>query len=108
MGGIVFNGQVNARLHLVQNEGIRASLRDGAAYAFAAVGTRLSEIATLETLTQVIRVFAGALRAVWLLVVGVGLLTFVLVPLQRAMTLKKENHSGFGMKENEKQREGST
>ncbi|KAH6644887.1 major facilitator superfamily domain-containing protein [Boeremia exigua] len=97
MGGIVFNGQINARVHLVQDEGLQASLRNGAAYAFAAGGERLSEIASSETLEQVISVYAGALRAVWFVVMGVGLLAFVLVPLQRAIELKKENNTSFNM-----------
>ncbi|KAF2705362.1 MFS general substrate transporter [Pleomassaria siparia CBS 279.74] len=99
MGGIVFNDQINARVHLIQDKDLRASLRDGAAYAFAAGGTRLSEITSSETLAQVIRVYAGALRVVWLVVMGAGLLAFVLVPLQEAIPLKKENHTEFGMKE---------
>ncbi|KAF2034878.1 MFS general substrate transporter [Setomelanomma holmii] len=80
---------MNARLGLVKDEGLRESLKDGAAYAFAAGGTGLRGIADSENLIQVIQVYARALKAVWLVVMAVGILAFVLVPLQRSIELKK-------------------
>ncbi|KAH5740175.1 hypothetical protein HBI18_048600 [Parastagonospora nodorum] len=99
MGGIVFNGQVNARSHLVQDASLRDSLRDGAAYAFAAGRSSLSSMIDPSSQLQVTHVYAKALRVVWLVVMAVGLLSFVLVPAERSIELKKENNTEFGMKE---------
>jgi MFS family permease len=99
MGGIVFNGQVNVRLDLIQDTSLRDSLQDGAAYAFAAGRNGLSSISDPTSLVQVIKVYAKALKVVWLVVMAVGLLAFVLVPVEESIELKKENTTEFGMKE---------
>jgi hypothetical protein len=62
MGGIVFNGQVNARLGLVYDETLRESLRNGAAYAFAEAAHLLKDRVDFS---DVIQGYAKALRVVW-------------------------------------------
>lgn len=104
MGGIVFNGQVNARLDMIQDVWLRDSLRDGAAYAFAAGRSGLSSIMDPSSQMQVTQVYAKALRVVWLVVMAVGLLSFVLVPVEKSIKLKKKNDTEFGMKEKKKTR----
>lgn len=100
----MFNGQVNARLDMIQDVWLRDSLRDGAAYAFAAGRSGLSSIMDPSSQMQVTQVYAKALRVVWLVVMAVGLLSFVLVPVEKSIKLKKKTDTEFGMKEKKKTR----
>ena len=102
MGGIVFNGQVNARLGLVHDETLRESLRNGAAYAFAGTAHHLKGRVDLS---EVVQVYASALRVVWFVVMAVALLSFVLVPVERSIKLKKKHDTNFGMREEKDKRE---
>jgi hypothetical protein len=96
MGGVVFNDEVNARLGLVHDETLRESLRNGAAYAFAGTAHAIKDRIDLS---DVIQVYAKALRRVWFVVMAVALLSFVLVPMERSIKLRKEHDTEFGMRE---------
>ncbi|KAL5117411.1 hypothetical protein ACEQ8H_004727 [Pleosporales sp. CAS-2024a] len=98
MGGIVFNGQVNAHLDWVKDASLRKLLQDGAAYAFAAGKEGLSSIKNSDGLLEVIQVYAKSLKIVWLVTMAVGLLALVLVPGEKAVELRKETNTDFGMK----------
>ncbi|OAL55018.1 MFS general substrate transporter [Pyrenochaeta sp. DS3sAY3a] len=97
MGGIVFNGQMNSRLESISDPDLRASLRDGAAYAFAAEANKFGNVAAPEDIAQVVQVYAKSLRVVWLVVMAVALLGFVVVPFERSLKLKKEHNTDFGL-----------
>ena len=99
MGGLVFNGQVNARLGLVKDENLREALRDGAAYAFASTEGGLKAIGNPQSLAQVITVYEKSLRIVWLVMMAVGLLGFICVPLESSIELKKEHTTDYGLME---------
>ena len=107
MGGIVFNSQINVHLGLISDEGIRESLENGKAYAFVAGSSGLRAIADPKSLLEVIQVYAKSLKVVWLVVIAIGLLAFVLVPLQKLLKLKKENNTKFGIKKQKKKIEKS-
>lgn len=60
----MFDGQVNTRPSLVEDESLRDLLRDGAAYAFVVGGSGLSSIVDTRILMQIIQVYSQALRVV--------------------------------------------
>ncbi|KAH9871928.1 hypothetical protein J1614_006186 [Plenodomus biglobosus] len=102
MGGIVFNGQVNARLDLVHDETWRESLRNGAAYAFAGTAHQLKGRIDMS---EVVQVYANALRVVWFVVMAVALLSFVLVPVERSIKLRKGHDADFDVREKKVKKE---
>jgi hypothetical protein len=77
---------------------LRASLRDGAAYAFAAGANEFGRVADPENVAQVFYVYAKSLRVVWLVVMAVALSGFIIVPFERSLGLRKENNTEFGLK----------
>lgn len=98
IAGIVFNSQVNARLGIVQDEQLRAVLKNGAAYAFAASDSGLRNL-TGESLRQIIDVYVKALRVLWLVAMAIGLLGLMCVPTERALELKRTHETDFGLEE---------
>lgn len=98
IAGIVFNSQVNARLSIVQDEQLRAVLKNGAAYAFAASDSGLRNL-TGESLRQIIDVYVKALRVLWLVAMAIGLLGLMCVPTERALELKRTHETDFGLEE---------
>lgn len=99
IAGIVFSGQVNAHLSIIQDEGLREMLRDGAAYTFAAREGGVKAIQDPQSLAQVIEVYVRALRPLWLVAMALAVLAFVCVPVERSLELKTDHTTEFGMKE---------
>ncbi|KAH9991189.1 major facilitator superfamily MFS_1 [Xylariaceae sp. FL0662B] len=79
MSSIVFNGQINDNLDIVDNVDLRRLLADGGAYAFAAGSDKAnSGISSLpEPRSQVIEVYERSLTVVWLVFVGISCLGFL-------------------------------
>jgi MFS family permease len=99
MAGIVFNGQVDRYLYLAPNDDIRQMLRGGGAYALAAEGEGLRRLGSVDMVRQVQEVYVRALRVVWLTTMAVALLGFVCVPFEKAIKLRKEHSTEFGLAE---------
>ncbi|KAI1212610.1 major facilitator superfamily domain-containing protein [Annulohypoxylon truncatum] len=95
MAAIAFNGQVDAHLNLVADAGIRRLLVDGGAYTSAGKFTALPDPAR----GQVIRVYELALRATWLVFVGVACLGFLVAFVEKHVVLRKDHSTEFGLAE---------
>jgi len=104
IAGIVFNGQVNAHLALVQDTSIQEKLSNGAAYAFVSSGA-IKELTDATTRSEVTRVYVKALRVIWLVMVAVGLLGCVSIPFERHVELNKSHTTEYGLEEKHKERE---
>jgi len=105
IAGIVFNGQVNTHLFLVQDTNIRGMLSNGAAYTFVSTG-QIHQLTNAITKSQVIEVYVKALRVVWLVVVAVGLLGFLCIPMEKHFELRKSHITEYGIeKKQEKSKE---
>lgn len=102
MAGIIFNGQVDARLGLVQDEGLREALKNGAAYAFAAREGGLKGLGDGESVKQIIEVYVKALRVLWLVAMAVAILGLVCVPVERSLELKTTHTTDYGLEEDKK------
>jgi MFS family permease len=98
IAGIVFNGQIDAHLSLVQDSEVRGHLSNGAAYAFVSTG-QIRQLTDATTRSEVIEVYVKALRVVWLVTVAVGLLGLFCIPMERHVKLKASHATEYGMKE---------
>lgn len=104
MAGIVFNGQVDARIGHVQDASLREALKNGAAYAFAAREGGLRGLGDEESLKQIVEVYVRALRVLWLVAMAVALLGFVCVPIERSLELKTAHVTDYGLEVEEKKK----
>ncbi|KAF2184591.1 MFS general substrate transporter [Zopfia rhizophila CBS 207.26] len=86
LAGIVFNGQVDACLGFVGDEGAEGGA-EGESEGWGG------------SLRQAIEVYVRALRVAWLVAMAVALLGFVCVPLERWLELKKDHTTKYGLKE---------
>lgn len=94
---IVFNGQFNKYLYRVQDETVRATLANGAAYGYASGGfiPRLP----IDTRNEVIAVYVDALKTVWQVAIAFSCLGFCCVFIEKHVELRKELNTEFGLKE---------
>ncbi|RYP79124.1 hypothetical protein DL771_000102 [Monosporascus sp. 5C6A] len=100
MSSIVFNGQVNKNLYLVDDTNLRRLLADGGAYTFASgsedgrpsIGG-LPEPAR----SQVVSLYENALSVVWLVFVGVAGLGFLAAFGMKHIELRKVHQTEFGL-----------
>jgi hypothetical protein len=65
IAGVAFNDRINSNLGLIQDESVRALLKNGAPYKFAADGAGMRGIADQAVRMQVVDVYTKALRIVW-------------------------------------------
>jgi hypothetical protein len=105
IAGIVFNGQVDSFLYLIQDEGVRGLLRGGAAYASAASGEGWKGLTDEVVKGQVMEVYVKALRVVWLAMTAVALLGFMFVSVEKHVELRKSLVTDFGLEEREKDKD---
>jgi hypothetical protein len=96
MAAIIFNWKVDQQAHLITDTGLQERLRSGAAYSFA---SSLGSLENAESLAQCIDVYTRALRVVWLAAMGVALLGFLCVGVERSVELKKSHDTKYGLAE---------
>ncbi|PQE12454.1 MFS transporter protein [Rutstroemia sp. NJR-2017a BVV2] len=101
MAGTVFNGQINAYLHLMEDQQIQAMMRNGAAYTYAASGQGVDKIEDAVTREQVIDVYIRALRVIWLEIIAVALLGVLCVPWEKYIELRKSHSTEYGLETKE-------
>lgn len=94
MSAIIFNGQIDDNLGLVEDAGLRQLLQYGAAYAFASGSedgqmsiARLAE----PSKSQVISLYERALRVLWFVFVGISVIGLAASLLMRHIELRTTN-----------------
>jgi EmrB/QacA subfamily drug resistance transporter len=110
ISSIVFNGQINSNLHLVDDVDVHKLLGDGAAYTFAAGsedGSTTVGSLPEPSRSQVVAVYEKALSVVWLVFVGISCLGFLATFIEKSITLRGNHTSEFGL-EKEKERSHSS
>ncbi|KAL2263572.1 hypothetical protein VTK26DRAFT_6220 [Humicola hyalothermophila] len=106
IASIVFNDQVNRNLGAVSDPGFREMLRDGAAYAFASQAHAVK--ATLEAAgrsglwKEIVGVYMTSLDTIWWAGLGISILGFFCVGLERGLELRKELDTEYGIEESSK------
>ena len=97
--GIIFNAAVGSNLDGISDPKIREKMANGAAYSFASVVHGLREDGALDPVTfhQMTDVYSKSLRVIWWLCLGISLASLLAVPLERALELRKELETEYGM-----------
>lgn len=106
IASIVFNDQVNRNLGSVGDAGFREMLRDGAAYAFAsqahAVKGMLEGSGGLGLWKEIVGVYIKSLDTIWWVGLGISILGFFCVGMERGLELRKELETEYGIDESRK------
>ncbi|KAI1381215.1 major facilitator superfamily MFS_1 [Hypoxylon crocopeplum] len=105
MSSIIFNGQVQQNLYLVEDTNLQQLLADGRAYTFAS-GSEDSQL-SITTLSdkdrgQVVNVYKEALSVVWLVFVAITGLGFLFTSLLKHIELRKDRQTEFGLADGSK------
>lgn len=100
MSSIVFNGQVQQNLYIVEDPNLQQLLADGRAYTFAS-GSEDSQV-SITTLpdsdrSQVVTVYKEALSVVWLVFVAITGLGFLSTLVLKHIELRKDRQTEFGL-----------
>ncbi|KAF5873336.1 putative major facilitator superfamily protein [Botrytis fragariae] len=93
----IFDGQVDKFLKDVSDPSIRESLSNGNAYQLAAKGYIQS--LPREMHSEVLRVYAGALRTVWQVGIGLSLARFLAAFAVKQYSMSQKEQGKFGLKE---------
>ncbi|KAF2010893.1 MFS general substrate transporter [Aaosphaeria arxii CBS 175.79] len=104
MPSIIFNGVFNNNLSVISQASLREQLKDGAAYAFASEMHRIRHTLDPRVLGEVEEVYMRSLRAIWWVGLGISIVSFFAVFVERGLELRKELETEYGLAE---QDEGS-
>ncbi|KAI0481795.1 MFS general substrate transporter [Xylaria cf. heliscus] len=92
---VIFNTVFNANLGVISSENLRSKLRDGGAYAYASEIHLLN--LSLQSRHEVIQVYTRSLKTLWWTGLGVSLLGFLLVWIQKDMELRADLDTRYGL-----------
>ncbi|KAI3319099.1 MFS general substrate transporter [Xylariaceae sp. AK1471] len=104
IASVVFNSLFDANLHLISDPSLRDQLQNGAAYAFASRVHQIRNMYSPETLSQVQAVYVISLRGIWYIGLGLSILGFLIVGLERSLELRKDLDTAYGLQEAEKEK----
>ena len=94
---IIFNSQFNHYSQRISDGSLRSELTGGAAYGYASSG--LIGSLTGSSHSQVVSVYTDALQSVWRGGIGFALFSFILVFVERHITMRTELETKFGMED---------
>ncbi|OTA98520.1 hypothetical protein M426DRAFT_69671 [Hypoxylon sp. CI-4A] len=94
---ILFNAVVNNNLSLISSSSLRAQLRDGGAYSFASQVNGLAGSVDAGVWSEVEQVYVRSLNAIWWFGLGISVVGFLAVGLERGLELSTELHTEFGL-----------
>lgn len=99
----VFNSRVNYLVSSVDNKSVQAALRNGGAYALAAVGGNAgSKTWGPETQHQVNNIYVESLRRCWQVAIGFSLLGFIVSFFVKNLQLRTSLETEFGLTDQKK------
>ena len=101
IASIVFNGVVNGNLEGVSDAVVRERLRDGAAYAFASEVHAVRGTLGEGVWGEVVGVYTAGLDTIWWVGLGVSVVSFFVVGLERGLELRQELDTEFGLDNSE-------
>ncbi|XXH06063.1 hypothetical protein Hte_012508 [Hypoxylon texense] len=94
---IIFNAVVDKNLHVISSATLQAQLRNGGAYSFASQLHVLRPELSTEVWSELIQVYTSGLRAIWLLGLGISIVGFFAVGLERGLELRKTLDTEYGI-----------
>ncbi|KAI0143460.1 major facilitator superfamily domain-containing protein [Xylariaceae sp. FL1272] len=95
--GIIFNAVVELNLDQVANPGWREKLRNGGAYSFASQVHGLASSIDSTTLDQIQSIYTLSLRVIWWLALGISLVSFFLVGIEKGLDLRTDLDTAYGL-----------
>ena len=95
----VFNGVFDRNLLNISSPDMRAQLSGGQAYAFASRARHVRNAVPLGVWAEVVQTYKTALNTIWWLSMGIAGACFCLVWLERAIPLRKELDTQYGIDE---------
>ncbi|OTB02352.1 hypothetical protein M426DRAFT_74691 [Hypoxylon sp. CI-4A] len=97
--GIIFNATFDHNLSVVSNTALQDQLRGGAAYAFASQIHSLRDTFSTPVWNEVAELYVRSLRVIWWVGLGISLVSFFAVWIQRGLELRKEHETEYGLDE---------
>ena len=97
IASILFNGVANRNLEGVSDGVVRERLRDGAAYAFASEVHVVRNSLGDGVWGEVVWVYTAGLNTIWWVGLGVSVVSFFVVGLERGLELRQELDTEFGL-----------
>ncbi|KAI1126146.1 MFS general substrate transporter [Nemania abortiva] len=102
IASVAFNSLFDSNLHLISDPSLRDQLENGAAYAFASQVHQIRNTSSPETLNQIQAVYVISLKGIWYICLGLSLLAFLIVGLERSLELRRDLDTAYGLEETEK------
>lgn len=98
---IIFNAVVNRNLDIIADTAVKVQLSNGAAYSFASQMHRIKEGGRLPpgAIGQIDEVYTRGLKAIWWVCLGISIISFFAVGLERGLELRKELSTEYGLDE---------
>ncbi|OTA76495.1 hypothetical protein M434DRAFT_38839 [Hypoxylon sp. CO27-5] len=95
--GIIFNATFDHNLSVISDPALRDRLRGGAAYAFASQVHSLRDTLSATLWNEMAEVYVRSLRVIWWVCLGISLVSFFAVWIQRSLELRKEHDTEYGL-----------
>ncbi|KAF1852228.1 MFS general substrate transporter [Cucurbitaria berberidis CBS 394.84] len=95
--GLIFNAVFNHHLPTISDPTVQSQLRGGAAYAFASQMHALQNTLSPAVWGEVIAIYVKSLKAIWWVCLGISLLSFFTVALEREVKLREELDTEYGL-----------
>jgi len=94
---IIFNSVFQKNLFRVTSVDLQIQLQDGGAYSFASQAHRIIKTIDPRQWDDVVQVYIIALKAIWWLCLGISVVGFFLVGLERHVELSTELKTDYGL-----------
>ena len=96
---VIFNAVVDSNLYLISSSDLQNLLRGGGAYGFASQMHLVRDIVPGEVLSELIILYTKSLRVIWWVGLGISLLSFFAVGLERGLELRRTLDTEYGLDE---------
>jgi MFS family permease len=94
---LVFNSVFDRNLGSISDPTIQSQLRGGAAYAYASQAHTLRNTVDPLVWSEVIGVYVESFRAIWWVCLGISLLSFFAVALERSIKMRDSLDTEYGL-----------
>lgn len=94
---VIFNGVFDSNLHRISSPELRSQLQNGAAYSFASQVHQLRDHLSAEVWGELVFVYTRSLRAIWWTGLGISIVSFFAVGLERGLELRKTLDTEYGI-----------
>lgn len=104
---IIFNAAVQKNLFRVSSLDLRTQLENGGAYSFASQAHNMVKIVDPRQWSQVVQVYIFSLKVIWWLGLGISVVGFFIVGLERSVELSTELKTEYGLDNGEEKSSGT-